>query len=176
MLKIGRVFSTPYTEIAGPSVPDDNEITIDPYGNRLHTKIRRAIVVRDMPSHCVCVPINTYGGRDNKYFAKPQDQYRLFSANGTWDKSRIDRKELPLVVEAADADINYTLASVDFTRTFYVQHYALVKKIGRIDKLGLPLLEEGLRRAWDLPVAIEENNVSSFSQLNYLVSLVAITV
>jgi hypothetical protein len=155
--------------------PNNDEITWDPYGKRVHTKIRRALVVRDMPSHCICVPINTYGGQgEYKHVVKPQDQYKLFPAKGNWDKSRIDMKQLPLVVEASDTEIDYELASVDFTRIFYVPHYALVKKIGRIDKLGLPLLEECLRKALGVPLATEEADVGSFNSLN--TSLAVITI
>jgi hypothetical protein len=159
--KKGRVFSTPHPEVAGPLTTESNEITLDPYHNKLHTKIRRCIVVRDMSSHCLCVPVNTYGGRDN-YTAKPQDRYQLFPAIGNWDKSRIAKKELPLVVEASDVDVDYNLASVDFTRILTVKHYALVKKIGRIDKLGLPLLEECFRNALGVPLELDDTNVSQF--------------
>ena len=155
------MFSTPHPEVAGPLTTESNEITLDPYHNKLHTKIRRCIVVRDMSSHCLCVPVNTYGGRDN-YTAKPQDRYQLFPAIGNWDKSRIAKKELPLVVEASDVDVDYNLASVDFTRILTVKHYALVKKIGRIDKLGLPLLEECFRNALGVPLELDDTNVSQF--------------
>ncbi|KAN0107816.1 hypothetical protein V8E51_007558 [Hyaloscypha variabilis] len=157
--KKGRVFSTPHPEVAGPLTTESNEITLDPYHNKLHTKIRRCIVVRDLPSHCLCVPVNTYGGRDN-YTAKPQDQYQLFPAAGTWDKSRIAKKELPLVVETSDVDVDYNLASVDFTRILTIKHYVLVKKIGRIDKLGLPLLEECFRNALGVPLELDDTNLT----------------
>jgi hypothetical protein len=159
--KKGRVFSTPHPEVAGPSTTDSNEITLDPYHNKLHTKIRRCIVVRDMSSHCLCVPVNTYGGREN-HAPKPQDQRQLFPAVGNWDKSRIAKKELPLVVEGSGVDIDYNLASVDFTRILTIKHYALVKKIGRIDKLGLPLLEECFRNALGMPLELDDTNVSRF--------------
>jgi hypothetical protein len=107
------------------------------------------------------VPVNTYGGREN-YTAKPQDQRQLFPAVGNWDKSRIAKKELPLVVEASGADVDYSLASVDFTRILTIKHYVLVKKIGRIDKLGLPLLEECFRNALGMPLELDDTNVSQF--------------
>jgi hypothetical protein len=147
--------------------PNNDEITWDPYGKRVHTKIRRAVVVRDMPSHCICVPINTYSWQgEDRHVLRPQDQYKLFPAKGNWDNSRVDMKQLPLVVENSDAELDYELASVDFTRIFYVPHYALVKKIGRIDKLGLPLLEECLRKALGVPLATEEAGVGSFNSVN----------
>jgi len=114
-----------------------------------------------MSSHCLCVPVNTYGGREN-HASKPQDQRQLFPAVGNWDKSRIAKKELPLVVEGSGVDIDYNLASVDFTRILTIKHYALVKKIGRIDKLGLPLLEECFRNALGMPLELDDTNVSRF--------------
>jgi hypothetical protein len=106
------------------------------------------------------LPIHTYGGRaDQKYSSKPQDQYSVFAAGDGWDESRLRKKELPVVVEDEQIDIKYPDARVDCSKIYTIEHYSIVRKIGRIDKKGLPLLEECFRLAMNVPLEVAETEV-----------------
>jgi len=167
LLRKGRVFAAPFPEAAEPTAADTKEISLDSFGNKIHTKVRRFLVVRDMPSHATCVPINTYGGREKKRTAKEQDRYQLFPVGEekTPDLSMISLKVqeglLPLVNESkGEIDVNYSHASVDFTRLYTIPHYILAKKIGRIHTIGLPFLDKCLYNALGVFKALEEVSCS----------------
>lgn len=111
-----------------------------------------------MPSHATCVPINTYGGNEDKQIANDeQDTYKLFPVATDPDtsviSSKVNKRQLPLVTESSgelEIDVNYSQASVDFTKVYTIPHYIPANKIGRIHPLGLPLLDKCLRQAPDI--------------------------
>jgi len=63
------------------------------------------------------------------------------------------------VVEDEQIDIKYPDARVDCSRIYTIEHYSVVRKIGRIDKKGLPLLEECFRLAMNVPLEVAETQV-----------------
>jgi hypothetical protein len=151
--------------MAGPSTKDTENITPVVFGQKVYTKLRRFVVVRDMPDHCLCLAIHTNNGRgDKKFTKKPQDQYFVFEADESFDRLRVLKKELPVIVETSDPlmGIKYPLSLLDCTRLFTIEHsHSVVRKIGRVDKAGLPLLEECFRQAMGVPVDLEKNEVCS---------------
>jgi hypothetical protein len=156
----GRIFATLWPEPAGPSTRDNRHVVRGLFGQSIFSKIERFVVLRNMPTHCLCLPIHTYSGRaDQKYSSRPQDHYFVFPAGDGWDASRLGRKELPVVVEDEEFDIKYPQARVDCSKIYTVEHYVKVRKIGRIDKKGLPLLEECFRLALDVPLEEAETQV-----------------
>lgn len=149
----GRVFLAVLPQPAGPSTKDKRYLTRGPYGQEIFTKVERFVVIRNRPTHCLCLPIHTYGGRAaQKYSSKPNDQYSVFAAGTGWDEERLLRKELPVVVEDEQIDIKYPEARIDCSKVYTIEHYVIVRKIGRIDKKGLQLLENCFRLALDVPL------------------------
>ena len=152
----GKVFMTPYTEPAGPSAPESGNITHVPFGQRAFTEIRRFVVIQDKPTHCLALPIHTHRGRgDQKFTTRPQDRCPVFAvepsgADGShgWDRSRLLKNEIPIVLEDDRISIDYPNSLIDVSKIYCIEHYALVRTVGHVRKDAVSFLKDHLYKSF----------------------------
>ncbi|MCJ1329212.1 hypothetical protein MMC10_005890 [Thelotrema lepadinum] len=141
----GRVFKAAWIEIAGPTTKDVENTTTVRYCQTAYTDIRRFVVLRKKEDCCICVPIHTFSGRGGgKRSTNRQDYALVFDAgrDETWDRERLSRKEIPMVVERDDVDISYPQARIQFSKLYTVEFYTMVQQLGYVHKEALEVLEQ----------------------------------
>jgi hypothetical protein len=144
--KVGRVFAVLWSEPAGENVDwsDEDDYEIVRYGEKVFTKIRRFVVVREGDRHSTCLPLLTYQGQGTlKYGVKPDDHAAVFAEN---PKSLMKEKLLPgeklrkkpfsIIIEDSREKID-PLTRINFSKIYTVEHNVKALKIGRIPDTDL---------------------------------------
>jgi hypothetical protein len=66
-LRVGRVFATLWTEVAGINADLEQTFMSEvAFKERVYTKVRRFVVVRDGTGYATCLPVTSYGGKGHK--------------------------------------------------------------------------------------------------------------
>lgn len=145
--KVGRVFRCLWAEPAGSNAREFLFATPSTGGEKIFSKDRHFVVVREQRGSCTCVAINTYGRQgttkpgvaagdhaavyDNKKFSKPT------LARG----ERLSRDAFPIIVEVTGENID-PMSRINFGRVYTVEHNVKVIKIGRIPNEHLDRLKK----------------------------------
>jgi hypothetical protein len=145
--KVGRVFAVLWSEPAGENVDwsDEDDYEIVRYGEKVFTKIRRFVVVREGDRHSTCLPLLTYQGQGTlKRGVKPDDHAAVFAENPK--NLRLKEKLLPgeklrkkpfsIIIEDSREKID-PLTRINFSKIYTVEHNVKALKIGRIPDTDL---------------------------------------
>ncbi|KAF2262816.1 hypothetical protein CC78DRAFT_582140 [Lojkania enalia] len=130
--KRGRIFMVLWPELAGNP---ETERTI-------YWKIRRFVVIRPKSSHCLCLPIHTYGGKaTTKAGISAQEHAPLIPIGTEVELYEGEQSEHePLYMKAEDPTIPKNgLSRVNFGDVCSIKHHIKVRNVGR-------LLAESLKR------------------------------
>jgi len=151
--KKGKVFRALWTQTAD----HENEgrrhtraITVSrtEFQEPIHTKVQWFIVVRSYKSHCLCVPVATYGLQGtNKNGVNPDDHAALVldgSDQVLLDGERLRRAPLHIKMgDRAVRSLNLLLSSrINFTKVHTIEYNIKVQTIGRIVHQDLPKLDQ----------------------------------
>ncbi|TAQ87896.1 hypothetical protein B7494_g3787 [Chlorociboria aeruginascens] len=142
----GRVFSTLWTDpYASRTNNGDNtfesSISIVKYNERVHTKIRRFVVVRQGDRSCTCLPVTTYDRKGHTKAGINLDEHGHIYSHGTPPKIHgINKQPLKVVLlnEKAKLDLSY----INYGRVYTVNTNVKVKELGELDPKSRKLLRK----------------------------------
>jgi hypothetical protein len=141
--KPGRVFSTLWTVPAsGKTNNNETFISYVKYGERVHTKIRRFVVVTQKSKHCTCLPVTSYEGRGYK---KPDidlnEHGPIYSSKRPRSVPEITKKALKVVL-SKNAEPLRDPSLINYGCMYTVETNVKVMDVGVLDADSLYLLED----------------------------------
>jgi hypothetical protein len=140
--KVGRVFAVLWSEPAGENVDwsDEDDYEIVRYGEKVFTKIRRFVVVREGDRHSTCLPLLTYQGKaTRKHGVNPDDHAAVFAEHSKprlLPGENLRKSSLKIVIEDLREKID-PLTRINFSKIYTVEHNVKALKIGRIPDTDL---------------------------------------
>jgi hypothetical protein len=164
----GRVFSTLWT-VPAPAVEDNETFTsFVKYGERVHTKIRRFVVVTQKKRTCRCLPVTSYEGRG---FSKPDihssEHGPIFSSKRPRNHPKITLKALRVQLSKGSEPLRDP-SLINYGVVYIVETRVKVLDIGVLDRESIGLLNEYYRKInfpEDQDHGLQEPHLSIFRQL-----------
>jgi len=143
--RAGRVFSTlwtdPYTDFYDPPSAIDAANMINYKDIKVHSKIRRFVVVRQGNRCCQCLPVTTYAGKGPTKKGINLNEHGLIYSGDKRPASVEGISKLPLKVKlskGAEQLVNSSL--VNYARVYTVETNVKVKDVGDLDSDSRKLL------------------------------------
>jgi hypothetical protein len=156
----GKVFSTlwttPFSGKTNHSNDSENQfmsnVTYTVYGEKVHSKIRRFVVVRQAKNRksCTCIPITTYSNQGGEKFGIDlEDHGLIFSSRKP--PARIDGidKEPLRVILSKDGEELTNPSLVDYRRVYTVECNVKVKEVGDIERTSRSDLRRYFKDAFE---------------------------
>jgi hypothetical protein len=149
----GRVFSTLWTDAFASSTNDsENQVSTNVtyviYGQRVHSKIRRFVVVRqakDLKS-CTCIAVTTYNGQGVKKRGINLNEHGLIYSSGKAPRGAKGIDKEPLRVHLSKDGEELTNPSlVNYGRVYTVECNVKVKDVGDLDSASRKPLRQYFR-------------------------------
>jgi len=147
--KVGKVFKIVWNEPAG-DVDDDD---VDSYfvttktGEKIYSKIRPFVVVRERHGCCICVPMTTHQGQGSmkpgiisEDYAAVYDNRKPAPQYHDGEEAHLVKVPIPIVVE--DTDGLDPMSRINFGRIYTVEHNVRAMRVGRVPKAFIPLLKK----------------------------------
>lgn len=146
----GRVFALLFTENApqGQILPRQGGIFDGPRGQALYSSVRRMVVVRKRVGYCICVSINTYGGRGlQKFERRPEDA----DAHAIIHMAQSEPELLPHERHVKKKPIAVTMfknqkldraSRIDFGKPFTIEYNCRTMQVGEVTRECLSLLDK----------------------------------
>jgi hypothetical protein len=137
----GRVFSTLWT-VPASGMTNNNETFTSyvKYGEKVHTKIRRFVVVKQKTRSCTCLPVTSYEG---KGFKKPDidisEHGPIYSSKRPRSVPEITKKALKVIL-SKNADPLKDPSLINYGCMYTVETNVKVMDVGLLDKDSLELL------------------------------------
>jgi hypothetical protein len=145
--KKGKVFKTLWFEPANPRSPTPSASTISMdsrWGEPFLDKIRWFLVARAWKSHCLCVPIQTYGEQGTtKPGIVPDDHAPLVELGSQLvllPGEHLSRSALHIHLENKSDSI-HGASRVNFSKVFTIEYNIKVHTVGRIIVSDLRLID-----------------------------------
>lgn len=148
-----------HDEPAGRDLDDQSSCTFNSFGQPIHTKSRRFIVVRSQMQSCLAVPITTYSGRGvAKDHVKKSDHCIAHTGSMAPEP---EPNEMPIAGESGMQPIPIRIDSddkekkldkmsrIDFARPQTVQYYSIVKNFGKVNERSMYALLSQFQNVMD---------------------------
>lgn len=165
--RVGRIFLVLWSENAGGTVATRYVpgITLNHLGERVFSKVRRFVVIREGHNFCHGLPINTYGGRG---VAKPgvvkSDHVIIYSGRVAPTPQRDElpprgqrggMRPVPIQVES-DEPINALdpMSRLNLAGVTMVQHNIKVLNFGKVCDGSVNALREQFENVWETPLPV----------------------
>jgi hypothetical protein len=153
--KPGRVFATLWTDPFADTTSEatfESFVSIVRFGERVHSKIRRFVVVKQGDRSCTCLPVTTYDGKGyEKRGIVLNDHGQIYSADRLPEKiPGIDKN--PLKVIPGHGTKRLANSFVCYSRAYNVETNVKVKDVGELDATSRRLL----RKYWNEIMTLEE--------------------
>ena len=137
--KKGRFFMTHWVEPAGYSEGA-------PTPNLPFEKLRRFVVIRNKPAHCLCLPVHTYGRQATSKPGVVADDHAAIVPVGKSmqlhaEEKPLGKRPLYMILEDSEVDIDY-MSRVDFARIYTFEYNVPIRNIGRVSAESMGALEE----------------------------------
>jgi hypothetical protein len=138
----GRVFSTLWTDpYSGTTNTNDSEnnqfmssVTYVIYKQKVHSKIRRFVVVRLRDRCCQCLPVTTYDGRGYRKKGINLDEHGLIYSSDKKPSSVQGITKAPLKVKLSrGAEKLVNPSYINYGRVYTVETNVKVKDVGDLD-------------------------------------------
>jgi hypothetical protein len=139
---VGRVFAMLWTEPTGDKT-DSGSLFISTivFGERVYSKIRRFVVIKEGTRDCQCLPLSTFGGLGTKkpglkqsdyaaVYEAGRDGYRRGRRAPTFPDEPGLKKALAIFLEAKEPI--HQMSRINFRKVYTIEHNVKAKKIGRI--------------------------------------------
>jgi hypothetical protein len=148
--RIGRVFATLWTEGVGQNFFDKDQTFISEviYRERVHSKIRRFVVVREGDRSVTCLPVTSYEGDGHrKRGIRLEDHGFIHSKHPPRRVDDMLPKSLKVVLSRGAAHIKDP-SLVNYGKVYTVEANVKVKDIGDLDDDSKALLVRYFRRVF----------------------------
>jgi hypothetical protein len=141
----GRVFSTLWTDPISSKTTNSNQTFVSDttYGEKVHTKIRRFVVVIQRDSYCNCLPVTSYEGRGTKKHGISLEEHSQIYSDRHPPKrvNGMSKKALRVLVSKGAPKIKDS-SLVNYGRIYTVECNVKVMDIGTLDDYSRKLLLE----------------------------------
>jgi hypothetical protein len=140
---VGRIFAMLWTEPTGDKTDGDPTfVSTVVFGERVYSKIRRFVVIKEGTRDCQCLPLSTFGGLGTKKPGLKQSDYAAIYEAGREGGRRRGRrapsfpeepglkKALAIFLEAKETI--HQMSRINFKKVYTIEHNVKAKKIGRI--------------------------------------------
>jgi hypothetical protein len=134
--KIGRVFSTLWTDGLGGSSTkvDPTFVSEVVYGERVHSKIRRFVVIRQSTTSVSCLPVTSYDGAGHlKRGINLKEHGFIYSRNKPGRVPGMRQKALKVKLSKGAATLKDP-SLVNYGKVYTVETNVKVKDVGVLDK------------------------------------------
>ncbi|KAK5170648.1 uncharacterized protein LTR77_005237 [Saxophila tyrrhenica] len=161
---LGKVFQTLWSE-AADSANDvrSRAFTINSFGEPVHSKVRRFVVVKEGQLSCIAVPVTSYGGKGVAKRGVKKSDHTIIHCGKKAPLPAADELPNPALREAGmqpdpirvDPDLSDKKldekSRVDFAKPSVIHHNVKVKSFGMVNRASLRHLHAQYRN-----VALEE--------------------
>ncbi|KAL2064642.1 hypothetical protein VTL71DRAFT_3780 [Oculimacula yallundae] len=145
--RAGRVFSTLWTEPFDDTLHSENSLfnSVKTYkvkfGQRVHSKIRRFVVVKTDDKSCTCLPVTTYGGRGYKKKGLNLNAHGLIysSRKPPAPVRGITKQPLKINLTKGGEELK-DHSYLHYGRVYTVEANVKVKEVGELDDASKKLL------------------------------------
>ncbi|KEF53294.1 uncharacterized protein A1O9_10742 [Exophiala aquamarina CBS 119918] len=157
--KVGKVFAVLW-HVPGSTDPPKGHIsekrvlTVGKYNEPIYSTIRRMVVVREGHGYCVCIQINTYGGRGLKKFSRTPGEIdnhsiiHMADAPSSYIKDEPRSSKKPIAVERATQYQKLEPESrLCYSQPSTVQHNVKAMPVGQVTPKCLPWLVHYYKQA-----------------------------
>ncbi|KAH7312918.1 hypothetical protein BKA65DRAFT_467197 [Rhexocercosporidium sp. MPI-PUGE-AT-0058] len=152
--KVGRVFTTLWTEgYSGPANTRDSFVSSVVYGEQVHSKIRRFVVVRRTDRSCVCLPIIVITSSPNsrKLQTLNLGEYGIIYSN-TLPRNLEGVVVPPVRVQATKVTGSFRdFSLVDYARPSTIEMNVKVKDVGMLESESRTVLVANFRKVFTSP-------------------------
>lgn len=133
-------------EKAGVKDKIDSSLSIGPYGEKIHSLIRRMVVIRQRHGYCWCIAINSYGGQGLK---KPglrkeeRDAHTIIHDNRQSPQRLNGEPEIfrdPISVAMMPGETLIIASRLHYGKPYVVEWNTRVMDIGTVDDKCMPTL------------------------------------
>lgn len=153
---IGRVFQALWTEpTTGKGFDDhttDRNMFTVAFGEKVHSKVRYFIVVREGGSSCLCVAIYTHSGRGvKKPVVDTREHAMVYTGNEPPTVASVDTSTLlPAIRVNADSKEQFlgAMSLLDFGRIHTIEHSIKVMSFGKVDQKAIADLQSNVDLVW----------------------------
>jgi hypothetical protein len=158
---LGRVFLVLWSEPAGghsTTTSGDPKIVLIHREERVFSKVRRFVVVREGKTHCHAVPIRSYGGRGVASHGAIKSDHAIIYTSSTappakWDEhprpGESGMRSIPIQVDAdSSAEHLHEMSRIDLGDIMRIEHDAMVGRYGMVGKQSMPDLLRAFRAVW----------------------------
>ncbi|KAH8591816.1 hypothetical protein B0O99DRAFT_266319 [Bisporella sp. PMI_857] len=143
--RAGRVFLTLWTEaFAGNLTTHDatflSQVSCVIHGEKVYSKIRRFVVVKQMETSCLCLPVTTYDGRGHKKRGIKLEQHgQIYSHDKPRKPTGIKKDPLKVVLAHGATGLNNSL--INYGKVYCVEANVKVRDVGKLDHESEKLLK-----------------------------------
>lgn len=123
------------------------ELAGNPESERtVYWKIRRFVVLRPRPTHCLCLPLGTQRGRGTANLPTQAQEFApVIPLHGHVqfhpDEQRLLRQPIQIKVEDESLSID-AMSRIDFSKIVTVKYNLKVRNVGRVVVDSIKLMEE----------------------------------
>ena len=149
--QVGRVFSTLWSEPVGSSYLRNTAVSEVIYSERVHSRIRRFVVVRANEGSCTCLPVTSYSGAGPAKSGISLKDCGFIYSHGSPQKAPAMRKTPLKVVLSKGAPKIPPDSLVNYNKVFTVETNVKVRDVGELDPNSRILLLEYFRMTFGLP-------------------------
>ncbi|KAM0708465.1 hypothetical protein Q7P35_005117 [Cladosporium inversicolor] len=162
---IGRVFKVLWAEPAGGNATVITRNTFENLlGERVHSKVRWFVVIRDGSNYCGALPIATYGGQGVAKSGVVKSEHGIIYTGRIAprpDKAELTTKpnEEGMRSEPIQVDPDSPLDRLDpksrinFAAVSTVHHNIKVKSMGKVNRNSIKVLQQHFQNVWFAPRA-----------------------
>ncbi|KAH6668953.1 hypothetical protein B0J14DRAFT_657961 [Halenospora varia] len=131
----GRVFSTLWTDpSSGKTNRNQTFISTVMYGEKVHTKIRRFVVVRQRDKCCTCLPVTSYEGRGHKKTGIDLEEHgQIYSLKKPREVKGISKRPLKVILSKTGDNLEDT-SLINYGRMYTVESNVKVLDVGVLDE------------------------------------------
>ncbi|KAH6673471.1 hypothetical protein B0J14DRAFT_49551 [Halenospora varia] len=126
---VGRIFLTLWTEQLGATSSPSTSVSEVVFGEKVLSKIRRFVVVRDNDRFCTCLPITSYGKGNKKAGTDLVDQGIIYCQEQPQDNFEVMKSSVQACVAK---DSNFGASVINYARTYTIEKNVKVKDGGEI--------------------------------------------
>jgi hypothetical protein len=132
--KVGKIFSTLWTEgSSGGTTAKDSFVSEVIYGEQVHSKIRRFVVIRKSDRSCTCLPILSYKPGPRKSHSINLEEHGIIYSH-TKPKPIEGVRANPIRVQSTkNGPVFREYSLVDYSRPYTVEMNVKVKDVGSLD-------------------------------------------
>lgn len=166
--RMGRVFLVLWSEHAGGSSPVTSRAqgsNVNGYGERVHSKVRRFVVIRESNTHCHALPLSTYGGEGVAGHGVRNSEHMIVYTGHTAPSARWDEHPRPgesgmrpmavRVDPDSPAEHLHEMSRLDLGDITRIEHDVMVEDYGQVSKQSMPDLLEAFMMVWSLDDPID---------------------